>query len=272
MDLSRLETAAGSSEAAILATRTSLRLLAVALATLVALRVLRGLVARIDDQRIRDQVQYFVPKLVRLLAAIASVAAVGVDVSGMAAVLATVGFTGAVVFTPVGQNLVAGAVVRIDDVYGDGDVVTVGGLHGKVVHRSLLRTELELPDGSKAWLPNSMFHEGEVLNHSRLGGWRMRVQIPLDRSGDRRRAQAVMERVVSELDWNQPGKPAFVAFDHIGGEAMFFNVFAWIADRTEEPRYRGMLLDTLVDALEDEGVSVGQTTNLTLDRRTERVG
>ncbi|MCB0990134.1 MAG: mechanosensitive ion channel [Acidimicrobiales bacterium] len=268
MDLSRLETAAGSSEAAVLATRTSLRLLAVALATLVALRVMKGLVSRIDDERIRGQMAYFVPKVVRLLGAIAGIAAIGVDVSGMAAVMATIGFTGAVVFTPVGQNLVAGAMVRIDDVCVEGDVVTVGSRHGTVVHRSLLRTELELPDGSKAWIPNSMFQDGEVLNHSRLGGWRITVQIPLDRSEDRRRAQVVMERVVSELEWNQPGKRAFVAFDHVGGEAMFFNVFAWIADRTEEPRYRGMLLDELVDALEDEGVSVGQTTNLTLEAVT----
>ncbi len=47
---------------------------------------------------------------------------------------------------------------------------------------------------------------------------------------------------------------------------MFFNVFAWIDDRTLEPMYRGLLLDALVDALEDDGVSVGQTTNLSIGR------
>jgi hypothetical protein len=60
-----------------------------------------------------------------------------------------------------------------------------------------------------------------------------------------------------------------VAFDHVGSEAMFFNVFAWIADRTTEPHDRGLLLDALVDALEDEGVSVGQTTNLSINDSRE---
>jgi small-conductance mechanosensitive channel len=154
--------------------------------------------------------------------------------------------------------------IRIDDIYQDGEAVTVGDLHGTVVYRSLLRTELELPDGSKAWVPNSVFQENQVLNHSRLGGWRVSVQIPLDRASDRSTAQAVMDDVVATLDWSSPGKSAFVAFDHVGSEAMFFTAYAWIDDRTEEPWYRGLLLSALVDALEDAGVSVGQTTNLSL--------
>ena len=73
-----------------------------------------------------------------------------------------------------------------------------------------------------------------------------------------------MDDVLADLRWNQPGKRAFVAFDHVGGEATFFNVYAWIADRPEEPYFRGLLLDALVDALEDAAVSVGQTTNLSI--------
>jgi small-conductance mechanosensitive channel len=182
----------------------------------------------------------------------------------MAAVMATVGFTGAVVFTPVGQNLVAGAMIRIDDVYQVGEVVTVGDLHGNVVYRSMLRTELELPDGSTAWVPNSSFQENQVLNHSRMGGWRLCVQVPLDCASDRAKAAEVMDDVVNSLTWNSPGKRAFIAFDHVGAEAMFFNAYAWIDDRTEEPWFRGLLLSEIVDALEQAGVSVGQTTNLSI--------
>lgn len=252
--------------AAAIATRSSGRLLMVVAVALVTMRVAHLAIARVDDQRIRDQLSFFVPKVIGMFSTIGAVAAVGIDVSGMAAVMATIGFTGAVVFTPVGQNLVAGAMIRIDDVYDIGDQITVNDLHGTVVYRSLLRTEIELPDGSKAWVPNSRFQDGEVLNHSRLGGWRICVQVPLDRATDRRRAHAVMRSVTRQLDWNQPGKPAFVAFDHVGSEAMFFNVYAWIDDRTAEPWYRGLLLDALVDALEDAGVSVGQTTNLSIGR------
>jgi len=269
MDLHDVASQIELDDAGTAAAASSGRLLLITIGAVVVTWVLKRLIRRIDDHRTQLQLLYFAPKVVAILATFAAVAAIGVDVSGMAAVMATVGLTGAVVFTPVGQNLVAGAMIRVDDVYDIGDVITVNDRHGRVVYRSLLRTELELPDGSKAWVPNSAFQENDVLNHSRLGGWRICVQVPLDRAADRRRAQAIMDRVLAGLSWNQPGRPASVAFDHVGSEAMFFNVFAWIADRTTEPHYRGLLLDALVDALEDEGVSVGQTTNLSINDSRE---
>ncbi len=273
MDLQNLASESGVDGAAMAAAQASFRVLGVLAVAVVAWWFSRRLIARIDDPRIRAQVHFFVPKTISVFAIAAAVGAIGIDVSGMAAVMATIGLTGAVVFTPVGQNWVAGAMITIDDVYDIGDVITINDTHGTVVHRSLIRTEIELPDGSKAWIPNSAFQENEVLNHSRLGGWRICVQVPLDRSADRRKAQTIMDRVVERLEWNQRGKPAFVTFDEVGSEAMFFNAYAWIDDRTHEPYYRGLLLDEMVDNLEQEGISVGQTTNLsigTFGRRRRR--
>ena len=240
------------------------RILVVCVTALIVLRVTKIVICRVDDNRYREQLLFFVPKIVGAIVVVSGLAAIGIDVSGMAAILAAVGMAGAVVFTPVGQNLVAGAMIRIDDLYQIGEAVTVGDVHGKVAYRSLLRTELELPDGSKAWVPNSVFQENQVLNHSRMGGWRICVEIPLDRASDRATAQDVMDNVVASLEWSSRGKDSFVAFDHVGSEAMFFVAYAWIDDRTREPWYRGLLLSALVDALEAAGVSVGQTTNLSL--------
>ena len=236
--------------------------LLVVMAAFVALRVVRMLIRRVDEERLREQLLFFAPKVVGAVATMFGLAAVGIDVTGMAAVMATIGFTGAVVFTPVGQNLVAGAMIRIDHIYRVGEVVTIGDLHGIVLYRSMLRTELALPDGSTAWIPNSLFQENQVLNHSRMGAWRICVQVPVDRSADRALATSIMQRVVHSLEWNAADREAFVAFDKVGGEAMFFSAYAWITDRTEEPRYRSLLLNRLVDALEAQGVSVGQTTKL----------
>ncbi|MFQ5558730.1 MAG: mechanosensitive ion channel family protein [Acidimicrobiales bacterium] len=255
VDLGRIALDAGQSTG---------RLLLVAATVLVAIRFTRRAIHRVDDHRTREQLLFIVPKLTAVVVAIVGLTVMGIDVSGMAAVLATIGFTGAVVFTPVGQNFVAGAMISIDDLYRQGEVVSVGDIHGTVVYRSLLRTELELPDGTKAWVPNSTFQDEEVRNHSRLGGWRICVQVPLDRASDRRLAVDLMEQVLAELPWNSKGKQPFLAFDRVGSEAMFFNAFAWIDDRTLEPHYRGLLLSALVDTLESSGVSVGQTTNLSI--------
>jgi small conductance mechanosensitive channel len=242
----------------------ALRVLLTGAALLVIVRIIRHAISTIDDERRREQLLFFVPKVVLIVGSVAALAIAGIDVSGMAALMATVGFTGAVIFTSVGQNLVAGTMIRMDDVYREGEAVTVGDLHGTVVYRTMLRTELQLPDGSTAWVPNSSFQDGQVLNHSRMGGWRICVEVPLDCVTDRAVAHDVMNHVMQNLTWNCPGREAFIAFDHVGSEAMFFNAYAWIGDRTQEPWFRGLLLSELIDALEAVGVSVGQTTNLSL--------
>lgn len=243
------------------------RLALAALAATIAVRLTRRLVAQVDDIRLREQLEFFAPKTTAVVVTIVSLSGVGIDLTGMAAVLATVGFTGAVVFTPVGQNLVAGAMIHMDDVYRVGEVVTVNDdqgrdLYGVVRYRSMLRTEMELPDGATAWVPNSLFQEHRVLNHSRSGAWRIDVEVPVDRIEHRERAVETMERVAGSLTWTVPRRQPLVAFDHVGGEAIVFRVFVWVDDRTHEPALRSRLLTALVDELEAEGISVGRTTQL----------
>lgn len=246
------------------------RLVFVALMVLTVRYLVRWAIGRVDDDRTRKQLHFFAPKVLQVLTAIAGFELVGIDISNMAAILATIGVTVAVVFTPVGQNFVAGAMVRIDNLYRVGEIVTVGDMFGRVIYQSVLRTELELPDGTKAWVPNSKFQDEQVLNHSRMGGFRVSVDVPLDGTPNRGLAVSTMEGVLSSLAWNSPGKRAYVVFDYVGGEAMFFKAFAWIEDRTTEPYYRGLLLTALVDALEAEGLSVGQTTNLSLSSQSRQ--
>ena len=248
------------------------RLLLLGIAAIVTWRVVRHQLQRIEDRRRRDQLTYFLPRILSIPALFLALSAANIDVSAMAATMATVGLTGAVVFTPLGQNLVAGAMIKIDDIYRRGEIVSVAGLSGRVVYRTMLRTELALADGSTAYVPNSAFQENNVLNHSRDGAWRMCVEVPLDCSIDRDRGKQIMEQVISHHRWTSAQNPPFVAFDRVGTEATFFSVYVWISDRTKEPYFRGQLLDELVGALEADGVSVGQTTNLSIAAGTVTAG
>lgn len=214
--------------------------------------------------RTRRQLDFFAPKIVRVLVLAAGLEVAGIDITGMAAVLTTVGFTGAVVFTPLGQNIVAGVVNTLDDLFEIGDVVEVNGIFGKVSSRSLLRTELRRPDGTTLWIPNKMLSDNLTLNHSRLGGFRINVEVPLDHNPDRDRAVMIMQAVVADLDWNVAGRHPMVCFEEVAGEAVIYRVYAWIADRATEPRFRSALLTALVDALEADGFSVGHTANLSM--------
>ncbi len=238
------------------------RLCGLSLLSFLASRVVKRAVRNIDDDRTRRQLDFFAPKTVRVLVIAAGLEVAGIDVTGMAAILTTVGFTGAVIFTPLGQNIVAGVVTTLDDIYDVGDVIEVDGTWGTVLSRSLLRIELGRPDGTTVWIPNAVVSERKTLNHSRMGGYRIEIDIPLDHSPDRDLARAVMERLLDGWEWQLPERRPMICFDEVAGDATIFKVYAWIADRSTEPLHRSQLLTALVGALEDAGLSVGHTTNL----------
>ena len=166
----------------------AVRLFGLSLMSFIAARLVRRFVRRVEDPRTARQLEFFAPKIVRVLVVAVGLEFAGIDITGMAAVLTTVGFTGAVIFTPLGQNIVAGIITSIDDLFEIGDVIEVNGVYGTVLSRSLLRTELARPDGSTVWVPNKELSEDMTMNHSRLGGYRINVEIPLDHEPDRRRA------------------------------------------------------------------------------------
>jgi len=247
------------------------RLIGLSLMSFLAARLVRRAIRRIDDDRTRRQLDFFVPKLVRIVVVAVGLEVAGIDITGMAAILTTVGFTGAVVFTPLGQNIVAGLVTTLDDLFDVGDVIEVDEIYGTVLSRSLLRTELRRPDGSTVWIPNKMLSDQLTLNHSRLGGFRIDVEVPLDHNPDRQRAVAVMEPVLARLPWTVAKHRSFLCFEEVAGEAVIYRAYAWIEDRATEPIYRSKLLTALVDALEADGFSVGHTTNLSMHPADNRM-
>ncbi len=244
------------------------RLVALSILALIGARLVLRAVRRVDDHRTRRQLEFFAPKVARIFILAAGLQVVGVDVTGMAALLTTIGFTGAVIFTPIGQNVVAGIVATLDDVFAVGDVVEVDGIWGTVLSRSLMRIEIGRVDGTTVWVPNAAVSEQSMLNYSRLGGYRIEIEVPLDHNPDRQLAHSVMASVLSKVTWSVPGREPMVCFDRVSDAATLFRVYVWISNRTQEPARRSELLTDLVQALEHAGLSVGHTTNLSTHAAT----
>ena len=247
----------------------AVRLFGLSLMGYIASRLVGHTTRRIDDPRTQRQLEFFAPKIVNVLVIGIGLEFAGIDITGMAALFTAVGFTGAVIFTPLGQNIVAGIVTSLDDLFEIGEVIEVNDVYGTVISKSLLRTELCRPEGTTVWVPNKELSEEMTKNHSRLGGYRINVEIPLHHNPDRRHAVEIMDRAIADVPWNVPGKKAFIAFDDVAGSAVVYRAYAFIRDRSEEPIYVSKLLTTLVDALESNGFSVGHTTNLSMHSRSD---
>lgn len=239
----------------------ALRIIAVIVVTWVGAHLSRRLVKR-APQALRRQLDYFAPKAVWALGFIVLLGSVGVNIGSLLALMATLGIGAALVFTPVGQNLIAGFLAGIDDVVRMGDVIEVGGKVGTVVRTGSLSVGVEFPDGSVVYMPNVKAVDDELTNHSRTASARISVEVKLDGTPDRKRAVEVMTKTLEGLPWRLQDKPVTVRFTEIGANALHFECNAWIDHRIQAPARQSDMLTALVDALDEAGISVGETNNM----------
>ena len=229
-------------------------------ATWIGARVVRRLAAR-GPENLRRQLIYGLPKIVWAFGILILLSSVGINVNSLLAVLGIVGIAGALVFTPVGQNVIAGFLAGMDDVVQSGDVISVDGKVGRITRKGTLSLSVEFPDGSMVYMPNTKVVDDELTNHNRIEGARIDVEVKLDGSPDKRAAVRIMEDTLEGLEWRRKDKPTMVHFIEVGSNAFHYRCFAWIDGRLDEPIRKSMMLTSLVYALEDAGISVGETTN-----------
>lgn len=217
-------------------------------------------------ETVRRQLAYFLPKAVWVLGGIVMLGSLGVNIGSLLAVMATLGLGAALVFTPVGQNLIAGFLAGIDDVVRVGDVVEVTGRPGTVVRKGSLSLGVRFSDGAVVYVPNTRTVDDELINHSRFEAARIEVEVKLDGSPDRAEAVDIMRQTLEALPWRIDSRPVAVHFTEIGANALHYRCYVWIEDRLEAPGRRSDMLTALVDALEAASISVGETGNISAQR------
>lgn len=233
----------------------------------VAIRIASQVVSKLlatKKGKFTPQLQYVAPRVIKALGLIIMLEVVGINTSSFLALFATIGIGAALIFTPIGQGLIAGFLAGMDDVVREGDVIEVLGRPGKVTRRGALSVGVEFPDGSMAYLPNVKTIDDELINHNRVPGARISVEIKLDGSPDRAKAVSTMEATLAGLSWHLKDKQTAVHFTQIGSNAYHYACYAWIDHRMEEPGYKSKMLTALVDDLQAAGISCGETSALSL--------
>ena len=161
------------------------------LGVLVATTVIAKLSTRLATKappKFQRQAGYLVSKVVWTFGIVVLLSSVGININSLLAVFGVLGLAAALIFTPIGQNAIAGFLAGIDDVVQDGDVVQVLDRTGTVVRKGTLSLGVEFPDGSMVYMPNTKAVDDELINHTRVDGARIDVEIKLDGSPDKRRA------------------------------------------------------------------------------------
>lgn len=135
--------------------------------------------------------------VVLVFAGVLALGAIGLNVGPLIAGIGITGFIVGFAFKDSLANLAAGLLLLFYQPFEVGDFVEIGGISGGVRDMSIAATELKMPDGRLAIVPNSRIWNAPIINFNRLGERRIEWTVGVAYGSDLSAALQVLRDVIA---------------------------------------------------------------------------
>ncbi len=179
----------------------------------------------------------------------------GVNLGGL---LIGAGFLGIVAGLAAQQtlgSLIAGFVLMFSRPFEIGDWVQIGDNEGIVTEITIVNTRLENFDGEFVVIPNDKVGNATVINRSRKGRLRIRVEVGIDYQSDPDRAQAVAEERLKAVDEILTVPRPQAVTKQLGDSAVVLELRFWIGKPSA--RHRARATSAAIRAVKEAFVEAG---------------
>ncbi len=166
--------------------------------------------------------------LVLVIGGIAILGTLGFNVTSFAAILAAVGFAIGMALSGMLGNVAAGVMLLFFRPFKVGDVVSAGGVTGKITELGLFTTVFDTPDNRRIIVPNGSIFGGTIENVSHHDTRRVAVAVGTDYGADIDKTREVLLAAAKACTGVlQDPEPAAV-LTGLGGSSIDWSVRVWV--------------------------------------------
>lgn len=233
--------------------------------SIVAVRWMRKTTDRVLDQAVQN------PSVKRLIGSLLSAVVIGLGVFASLSVLnlektvtsllAGAGIIGLAIgfaFQELATNVVAGVVLMIRKPFKSGDIISHGGVRGRVQHINLRTTTVRTFTGQDVLIPNKLVFQQTIANFSSTGDRRVDLDVGISYSEDLDRVKHIVVQEIEDLYARNANKPVKFYYTEFGDSAIQFVVQFWIKD-TKESTYLAARSEGIIaikKAFSEAGISI----------------
>ena len=199
------------------------------LAKIVTSTIIRGARKAKVDETLLGFLNNLIYMLLFTLVCVAAVESLGVDTTGLTAVLAATGF--AVGFALQGSlgNLAAGVMLVFFKPFRVGDVVEIESAIGTVVEIQICNTILLTLDNVRIIVPNSKVTDGTIRNYSAEPQRRIDLVVGCGYNDNLKAVKKVLQDILTEDDRVLSSPEPVVAVSELGDSSVNFVVRPWVS-------------------------------------------
>ncbi len=151
----------------------------------------------------------------------------GIETSSFAALIAAGGLAIGLAFQGTLSNFAAGVMLLVFRPFKVGDVVSAGGVTGKVVEIELFTCEFATPDNRRIIVPNSAIFGSTIENVTHHPTRRVDVSVGCDYGADIDQTRSVLESSVTEVPGVLSDPAPQIFLDSLGASSVDWQVRVW---------------------------------------------
>jgi len=207
------------------------------------------------DKTLAKTFAYIFKLGLKIIIAICLVGYVGIDTSGLAALVTSLGVCAGLALNGALANLAGGVLIILTRPFKVDDFIEAQGYSGTVDEIHITVTKIITPDNKVIYIPNGALSSGNIVNYSVCPTRRVDVTFSIGYADDFEKAKAIVLDICNahELILKDPAPAVKIAA--YSASSVDISVRAW-AKNEDYWTVNGYLMETVKAAFDKEGIEI----------------
>lgn len=163
-----------------------------------------------------------------VMALLAALTIFGFEITAFAAVIGAAGLAIGLAFQGTLSNFASGMLLLALRPFTVGDVVSAGGVRGKVAEIQLFTTIFDTPDNRRLFVPNNQIFNDVIENDTFHDTRRVQVDVGASYDADVDETRAALQRAIDSVDGVLAEPASQIYLDTLGGSSVDWRVRVWV--------------------------------------------
>lgn len=180
------------------------------------------------DKTIMKTLAYLFKLGLKIIVAICLVGYVGIDTSGLAALVTSLGVCIGLAVNGALSNLAGGVLIILTRPFRIDDYIEAQGHAGTVIDIHITNTKLLTPDNKVVYIPNGSLANGDIVNYSEKDRRRVDFSFSIGYGDDYEKAKGIVRKICEEHELVMQDPAPFVRVKEHGSSSINITTRVWV--------------------------------------------
>ena len=180
------------------------------------------------DKTISRTLIYVLKLTLKIIVVICLIGYVGIDTSGLTALVASLGVCVGLAVNGALSNLAGGLMIIITRPFKIDDFIEACGYSGTVEAINITQTKLRTSDNKVVYIPNGTLHSSEIINYSEKPTRRLELIFSIDYSEDFEKVQKLLLDICNEHELVLKNPAPFVRMKEHADSSINITTRVWV--------------------------------------------